>query len=402
MGVERDRVPCGDRAAATSARGRVCAVAYADYASDPRVRREAEALVHAGIDVTVLALQKRGAPPEEWIDGVHVVHLPVLRRHGGDLGHYIGSFARFFLLAAWYLGCRPRSFDLVHAHSVPEAMVFTGLVQRCRGRPVLLDVHDLSTELYANRVGAVPWPIRRAELLSLRFADAVMTVHDQYRELLVERGVPPEKVTVILNVPDERLFGGGQPPTWPAGDLRLVYLGSLLERYGLGVALDAVEILRERIPGVRLAITGDGDYRKEIERRLTQGGLGDSVALSQGLVPVSDVASCLRGAHIGLVPFLDSTFTANILPTKLLEYVLMGIPAIVSRNHVIESYFTDEMVTYVPPGDALALAAAVEWLWRHPLQAQEKARKAQGVLREHSWGREREQFISLVQGLLLR
>src|SRR2546423_347621 len=95
--VERDPVPCDDHAAAATTRYRVCAVAYSDYASDPRVRREAEALVHAGIDVTVLALQKRGAPPEEWIDGVHVVHLPVVRRHGGDLRQYIESYARFFL-----------------------------------------------------------------------------------------------------------------------------------------------------------------------------------------------------------------------------------------------------------------------------------------------------------------
>src|SRR5205823_7219258 len=129
----------------------VCAVAYTDYAADPRVRREAEALVREGIDVTVLALRRVGEPAEEWIEGVHVVHLPVVRHRGGQSGDYLRSYGRFFSRVAWYLGRRPRSFDLVHVHSVPEAAVFAAIFQRCIGRPVLLDVHDLSTELYANR-----------------------------------------------------------------------------------------------------------------------------------------------------------------------------------------------------------------------------------------------------------
>src|SRR5689334_8337010 len=120
--------------------GRVCAVAYTDYSSDPRVRREAEALARGGMHVTVLALRRPGEPAEEWIDGVHVVHLPVVRHRGGALRDYLASYASFFARAAWYLGRRPRQFDLVHAHSVPEVIVFAALVQRCTGRPVVLDV----------------------------------------------------------------------------------------------------------------------------------------------------------------------------------------------------------------------------------------------------------------------
>src|SRR5439155_16997460 len=184
----------------------------------------------------------------------------------------------------------------------------------------------------------------------------------RYRDLVVERGVSRAKVTVIMNAPDERWFGEEREPVWTPGDLRLAYHGSLLERYGLGVALDALHALRERIPGVRLAIFGDGDFRDEIERRVAGEGLAPIVTLSEGVVPVSTIASCIRGAHIGLVPFVDSAFTAEILPTKLLEYVLLGIPAVVSRNRVIEQYFTDEMVTYVRPGDPWDLVAAVEAL----------------------------------------
>jgi glycosyltransferase involved in cell wall biosynthesis len=352
------------------------------------------------MDVTVIALSRPGEPPEEELDGVRVLRTPVARQRGGGLWDYLASYGRFFGYATWYLARRPRHFDLVHAHSNPEAMVFSAAVQRVVGRPVLLDVHDLSTELYANRRGEVPWPVRWIERLSLRFADAVVTVHDRYGDMLVERGLTEQKLTVILNLPDERVFGSERPPTWADGDLRISFHGVMLERSGVGAALDAMCVLRERIPGAQLSLIGEGDFRPEIERRIVDDDLEDVVQLSEGRVDISEIPELVKGTHIGLAPFLDNAFTAEILPTKLLEYVLMGIPVVVSRNRVIEQYFTDDMVTYVSPGDVEGLITAIEELWRNPARALEKARNAQEVLRKHSWAREQERFCDLVEQLV--
>lgn len=381
---------------------RICALAYTDYASDPRVRREAEALARTGAEVTVLALRRPGEPNEEAIEGVRVIHLPVARHRGGGARQYFASYAAFFLRAAQYLSVRPRRFSLVHVHSVPEAMVFAALVPRAAGCPVVLDVHDLSSDLYSNRLGAAPRFIRVAERWSLRFADAVITVHDQYRDLIVDRGVPADKVTVVLNSPDEKLFGSPREPAWSNGYLRLVYHGTFLERYGLGTVLEAFAVISRRIPAARLELYGDGDFREEMARRVARYGLEGAVHLSPGAVPVDDVPASISGAHIGLVPFLEGPFTANILPTKLLEYVLMGIPAVVARNRVVEGYFGDDMVAFVRPGNVEDVIAAVEGLWRDPSRALNMARRAQLMLREHSWEREQERFLSLVEGLIRR
>lgn len=380
----------------------ICAVAYTDYASDPRVRRESEALARTGAEVTVLALRRPGDPEEEVIEGVRVLHLPVVRHRGGAAGQYLASYAAFFLRAARYLSARPRRFSLVHVHSVPEAMVFAALVPRAAGCPVLLDVHDLSSDLYSNRLGAVPGVVRVAERCSLRFADAIITVHDQYRDLIVERGVPAHKVTVVLNSPDEQLFGPPREPAWLSGHLRLVYHGTFLERYGLGTVLEAFAVICQRIPGARLELYGDGDFREEMARRIARYGLEGAVHLSPGAVPVDEIPTSISGAHIGVVPFLEGPFTASILPTKLLEYVLMGIPVVVARNRVVEGYFREDMVAFVRPGKVEDVIAAVEELWRDPSRALNMARRAQLMVREHSWEREQERFLSLVEGLIRR
>ncbi len=380
----------------------VCAVAYTNYASDPRVRREAEALARAGANVTVLTLRRAQDPAEETIRGVQVIHLPVSRHRGGAVGQYVRSYMQFFLRAACYLSVRPRRFDLVHVHSVPEAMVFAAVVPRAIRRPVLLDVHDLTTDLYSNRLGEVPKVVRWSERLSLRFADEIVTVHDRYRDMIVERGAPASKVAVVLNSPDEAIFGQPREPTWSSGSLRLVYHGTFLERYGLGTLLDAFAGIRQRMPKSSLELYGDGDFRGEIQRRISLYGLGEAVLLSPGAVPVEDIPAYIAGAHIGIVPFLEGSFTANILPTKLLEYILMGIPAIVAHNRVVGSYFGPDMVTFVRPGNVGDIIAAVEGLSRDPHGALEMARRAQTKLREHSWEREQERFVDLVEGMIRR
>jgi glycosyltransferase involved in cell wall biosynthesis len=378
----------------------ICALAYTDYASDPRVRREAEALARAGADVTVLALRRSGEPDDETIAGVRVLHLPVARYRGESVRGYLASYTSFFLRAAWYLSVRPRRFSLVHVHSVPEAMVFAAIVPNAAGRPVLLDIHDLSSDLYSNRLGGSPAAVRAAERLSLRFADKIVTVHDHYRNLIVERGVPAGKVSVVLNSPDEELFGPPREPTWPVGGPRLVYHGTFVERYGLGTLLDAFSVISPRTPGAVLELYGDGDFRHEIERRISRYGLGHAVKLSPGVVPVDEIPDCIAGAHIGVVPFLDDPFTASILPTKLLEYILMGIPAIVARNRVVEAYFEDDMVTFVRPGHVEDVVTAVEELRHDQDRALDMARRAQKRLREHSWEREQRRFLTLVHGMV--
>ena len=375
---------------------RVCSVAYTHYKSDPRVRREAEALVDRGDEVTVLALQREGGPREEVVNGVRVIGLPVARYRGNGARRYLVSYGAFFARAAAHLGRHPKRFDLVHVHSIPEAMDFAAVVPRLAGAKVVLDVHDLSSEAYASRFGQTPRGVALAERLALRYADAVVTVHDRYREMIIERGVDPARVTVVHNTPDESLFPLQAPRRRQGEQFRAVYHGALLRRYGLEVAVRAMAELRYRIPGMTFDIYGDGDFREELARLIGELDLAGTVRLSPGPVPLDEIAATVSGADVGLVPFLPERFTETILPTKLLEYVRLGIPAVVARNPVIEGYFDDSAVHFVAPGAVDELVKAVEAVHGDPESAAAGAARAQDFFQTHSWQRDRQRFYDMI------
>jgi glycosyltransferase involved in cell wall biosynthesis len=378
---------------------RICAIKYTQYRSDPRVRREAEALAARGDDVTVLALREAGRPALDYIEGVRVIGLPVERYRGGATARYLASYARFFARAAAHLARRPHAYDLIHVHTLPEAMVFAAVVPKIAGRPVLLDVGDLSSEVFLSRKGTAPAPVRWAEWLSLRFADRVVTVHDEYRDRVSRRGVSAAEIAVVLNAPDDRLFPLC-PASTPAQPPTLLYHGLLAERYGLASALEGVAAARSTVPGVRLEVVGDGDFRATMVELIARLGLDETVSLSRGAVPIDDIPARIAAADIGLVPFQADPFTEAILPTKLLEYVRMGKPVIVARNPVIERYFSDDDVYFVEPGRADDIADAIRRIDQRPDEARARASRAQRFFGQHGWLVNRSRFLAVVDGLL--
>ncbi|MGH9135881.1 MAG: glycosyltransferase family 4 protein, partial [Acidimicrobiales bacterium] len=349
--------------------------------------------------VTVLALREQGRPAVDVVEGVRVVGFPIERHRGDGLLRYASTYARFFARAAAHLTRRPRHYDLIHVHTLPEALVFAALAPKLGGRPVLLDVHDLSTEVFASRRGSAPAPVRVAERLALAFADRVVTVHDDYRQRVCDRGVDRDDITVVLNTPDDRRFPL-RPPRVPRRPPALIYHGTFVARYGLAAAVEALAAVRKRVPGVELHLVGDGDFRPEITRLVGELGLDGCVELSAGAVPIEEIPAHVDAADIGLVPFVDQPFTRTILPTKLLEYVRMGLPVIVSRNPVIERYFTDDDVFFVEPGNATEIATAIERITRDPEDAARRAKRAQQFFVDEGWPAAKQRFLAVVDEMI--
>src|SRR5205823_12472960 len=98
----------------------------------------------------------------------------------------------------------------VQVHAPPDFLLASALVPRLRGAALVLDVHDLSSDMFGMRYGDRPAAtrveraLRAVERLAAAAADAVVTVHEPYRRELISRGVPGDKIAVIMNTVDER------------------------------------------------------------------------------------------------------------------------------------------------------------------------------------------------------
>jgi glycosyltransferase involved in cell wall biosynthesis len=376
-------------------------LAVTEYASDPRVRRQAEALAARGDEVTVLALHAEG-PTEQIVDGVRVVHLKTEKFRGSSGVAYLRLYADFGARAAAWLARRPRAFDLVQAHSMPEVLVFCAAVQRALRVPLLLDVHDMTSKLFESKFGAgrIVAAVRGSESLSMRYATEVLTVHEPYAELLRARTRRP--VTSVLNSPDERLFTPHRWRAWdPAGEVVFSYHGTIAPRHGLTALVEALADVRAGgLPGARLQVRGGGDGLPAAIERAAE--LGVPVDFPERVYPVTAMAEQIDRVHLGVAPNALDVWTADVLPTKLLEYAVMGIPSISFRNPVVSRYFPDDAVTYVDPADRETLAAAMLALARDPERARKQAERATEVMAELAWARQKEIYLGVVDRMVAR
>ncbi len=375
-----------------------------EYESDARVRRQAEALVERGDEVTVIALRSGDRASQSMLDGVRVVHVGTPKYRGDSSAAYLRLYGGFATRAAVRLFRSPRRYDVVQAHSMPEALVFCAAVQRMSGIPVVLDVHDLTSELFSSKFTGherLMSAVRLSERASFRFASEILTVHESYADML--RGMTRTRVTTVMNCPDDRIFTPRPWRSWsPSGEVVFGYHGLIAPRHGLIQAVEALAKVRTDVPGARMNIWGNGDGLVPLQQRVEALGLGDAVNLPARLLPITEMTTELNKIHIGVLASQLDPWTRHVLPNKLMEYAVMGIPVITFRNPVIERHFPEDTVTYVDPASPENLRDAMLRLIRDPEAARQQALRAQEIMKGRTWSHQRQHYFDVIDRMVAR
>ena len=392
---------------------RIAMVSNTYYQADPRLRRQAEALVARGYAVDVICPSQADNPALENVCGVHVWHVATRKYRGRRLSHYMLSNAAFFVRAFVKLTRLQvhHGYAAVQVYSMPEALALTALWPRLVGVPLIYDAGDLTTEVYASRFRQRTNPfvaaaLRGQEWLGLRFSDVIITVHEEYWRRLLQRGVARERLHVVMNLPDHHAIRRAlaattiDSPSPGQDEFLFVHHGSLVERYGVDLAVRAVAALRARIPGLRLWIYGDGDLRPRLLELIDELGVGDCVKLHPGYVPFEQLLPQLAAAFAAIVPTRRDPFTDTILPNKLLEYLALGLPTVVSRTRTVLDHVPSSAVEYCDPDDVTALASAMQRLCSDPAHRRRLAANARGFASKHSWENESEKYAALVADIV--
>lgn len=381
---------------------RILMIAYTTYVHDGRVKRHAQALAQRGDHIDVICLEN----PEEGLrSGVNVIGLRLARYRGASRINYLRTYIRFFAAATMKAIrlSRIKPYDVVIVCTMPDAAVLCAIPTRFFGSKVVLDVHDTMPELYADkfegRRGAFGARLLQfEERASTWAADGLLAVHEPHRLRLIKAGIPPEKIDVVLNMPDPRIFSYRPDRTAAREGFTVVCHGTITKRLGLDVAIDAIDLLRERLPAVRLLVIGSGDYLDEAKAAAERRRLGERIDFKPP-VALESLAEVIRAATIGLVPNRSSRATELMLPVKLLEYVTLGIPVIAARLRTIEYYFRDT-VRFFKPGDSADLAQAIDDLCRDPVLRGRLAGAARGAVEKFDWNAQRQNFYRVIDSYL--
>ena len=392
-------------------RKRVAVLLYSKYPNDPRPRRAAEALAGEGMPVELICLRQNDQEPtRETINGVEVLRLPIRHRRGGALG-YLMNYGLFFLACFFIMSFRAcrRRYHLVHVHNMPDFLVFAALVPRLLGAKVILDLHDPMPELMQTIFGAgedskVVRVLRIVERASIAFSHRVLTVSDTFRKVFASRVGRPEKIKVMINTPDDRIFGLKAPEEAAPGargdKLGVMYHGSLVGRNGLGLAIEALDLVRESHGEVELRIYGEETpFLREMLEKAEKSGLANHLSY-QGPRDLNGIVEAIDECDLGVVPNLKNAFTEINTPTRIFEFLRRGKGVIAPDSDGVREFFNDDQVVFFELGNHEDLARKMEWIASEPQKVSALVRHGQEVCRERSWPEEKRRFLSLVSGLL--
>lgn len=385
-------------------------LSFSAYPEDPRPRRAAEALLAEGMSVDFICLADDKSLQRETAGRLNVWRLRINHRRGGAFS-YAFQYAAFILSCGVILAVRAlkRPYDLVYVHNMPDILVLSALVPKALGAKLILDQHDPMPELmmtifnldgksFAVRV------IERLEKLSCGYADLVITVNIACKRLFADRSCPPQKIGVVMNAPDEKIFGVSSPnlgrAAEPARPFVIMYHGSILERNGLDLAVDAFARARETISSAQLRIYGrQTPFLERVMDKVRTRGL-DRAVLYMGPRTLEQLVPEIGSCDLGIIPNHQSAFTEINTPTRIFEFLSCGKPVIAPRSAGICDYFDDRSLLLFKLGSSEDLARKIEYACSHPAELLEIVQRGQMVYRGHCWQIERKRLIELVAQLV--
>lgn len=384
---------------------RVCMVAYSFYERDNRVMRYAETLAKRGDEVDVLSLRLVGLPEEGVRQGVRVIHVQQRTVNEKSQITYFLRVTMFFIRAMIRISLNHirKPYQLVHVHSVPDFLVFTAWLPRLTGAKVILDIHDLLPEFYADKFrctkdSAIFKFMTWIERVSCDFADHVIVPNHIWLERVRSRSVSSEKSAVILNYPDPTIFHRRGRSRHDDRFL-MIYPGTLGAHQGLDVAIRALTKVRDVIPEADFHIYGNGRALENLRVLVTDLGMEKRIFLHPFL-PIWEIAQIMENADLGVVPKRSDTFGNEAFSTKTLELMALGVPLLVTETAVDRFYFNDQIVTFAQSGDEDDLAAKMVHLVRDDAGRRKQAEAASKFVKSYSWDVKKYEYLDLIQSLI--
>ncbi|TFV45975.1 glycosyltransferase family 1 protein [Blastococcus sp. TF02A-35] len=241
----------------------------------------AEGLAGAGLHVTLFCAAHGRAPAEETVNGVRVV------RRGGRMTVYPQALA-------FVRRHRPRLVVDVQ-NGLPFASTLVA------GAPVVNLVHHVHREqwpmVFGRVGGAVGWWLESVVAPRLYRRSPYVAVSHATAIELAGLGVDAERITVVPNGIDPAPAVAATRSPLP----RLVVLGRLVPHKRVEHALEVVARLRDRWPGLRLSVVGEGWWEDELRASAERSGVTDLVDF-EGFVDEQAKHELLAGAWVHLCP----------------------------------------------------------------------------------------------------
>ena len=325
----------------------------------------ARALRDGGADVqllSVLPVSNYPVMPRLWIGGGLFSHDGFKGRTLGFvnavvLKHITRTFACLF--HGWREVLRHRAQFIV-VHGVHSPFLWFSILLRRRDRKVVVVVTDPPGVVIA-RDGFLVRFLKRIDRSLVKSALSRVDGVIALTQALIDDYSPKVSAVVLPGFMDRHLEQFSLPTLSRRPIFEIAYAGGLLKEYGVGRLVDAVRNVRGI--NVRLTIYGKGD----LESHIKEVAQSDTRIRYGGVVAPRDLVSLLQSSDLLVNPRpSDQDFVRHSFPSKLIEYLALGVPVLATRLPGIPDNYLEQM--YLIDDESVdGLRAAIEKVAALPL-----------------------------------
>ncbi|MBI5001393.1 MAG: glycosyltransferase family 4 protein [Euryarchaeota archaeon] len=364
------------------------------YRPDPRVQREALALVGVGHSVTILSWDREGLRSSHKDGPVKVVRLGPRAGYTSPLDMVL-KLPLFWKRAIW-AAARER-FDIVHAHDF-DTLPLGAAVSWLRGVPLVYDAHERYSDMVAGSLPNIA--IRFIEWLEevlLRKASAFITVNDVFVENYRKKGARNPVAVMNCQDPVDAKPSKIREELGIGSRFTVIYIGVLEPERSLAEAIEAFKSLPK--DEFFLVLGGFGSLSGDLKRRAV--GLENVKVLDR--VPSEMVIPHTMAADAVLVCF-DPRNRNNRdgAPNKLFEAMAAGKPSIVAKGTYAARVAEEEKCgVAIEYGNADALANVVKNL-RDGKHGDVGAYARRAFSEKYNWGKMRKRLLDAYKLVLSR
>lgn len=304
----------------------------------------------------------------EYLDGIRVVRVKTyITANEGFLKRTLDYMS--FMLMGFLMGLFEKRPDVVVATS-PQFFCAMGgwALSVAKRRPFVFELRDLwpasIIAVGAMQKSLVIRLLEKVELFLYRRAAAIVSVTQSFREDLVARGVPREKIHVVINGVDLDRY---EPRPRDAelerefqleGKFVASYMGTHGMAHALPKVLEAAEKLLHR-DDIAFFFAGSGAERAKVEQLVAERNLHNVRLIPRQ--PKERMPALWSVCDLSIVPLRDTPVFATVIPSKIFEAMGMGVPILMSlpEGEATEIIRATRSGVCVPPEDSDAMAATI-------------------------------------------
>lgn len=273
----------------------------------------------------------------EVIDGVHITRLPLYPSHDQSALKRVLNYGTFAASSLFYGLFWARRADVIYAYHPPLTVGITASILRLVRRiPVVYDVQDMWPDTLRatgmlNNVRILRWVAVVCDWV-YRTVDHIVVLSPGFKRLLVQRGVPEKKLSVVYNWADEASLtspAGELVPEFPGKDLfRILFAGNLGKAQALDTVLRSAELLQQNGSRVCWVMLGGGIEVKRLKAEVSRRQLKNVIFLPA--VPMAQVGAYLKAADALLVHLRKDPLFEITIPSKTQAYMAVGKPILMA------------------------------------------------------------------------